>query len=545
MDAINPFAGALNTFDSVIIDSDPFIAQAGPDKPTTLWLRPLDSLTAVPIPGIRDAHHPFWSPDSQWIGFRAGGKLEKIAVSGGAPQTLCDAAGGGSTWNRDGIILFSSGGSLYRVPDAGGTPTLVLAPDKARHEAAFVYPQFLPDGQHFIFQVFTPGTQTNLIGAGSLDSKTVKRLAQAGSNALYAPPGYVFYLDQAALIARPFDAKALRFTGPAVPVAENVELPSGGIYGFFSVSPAGVLAYQTAAATAANEMTWFNRAGQKLGTVGQPDAHSTPALSPDGSGLAVAVGAMFRTDIWVYDLKRGTGSRLTSNTAGDANPVWSADGTRILFSSNRDGQYDIYQIAANGLGSTQPVFQSKDRVKYLDDLSADGRYAVYDTGGGITATALWAVPLLGDRKPFAFVQGGFTAGSAQFSPNGRYVAYNSNETGREEVYVRTFPQESGKWQISASGGAEPMWRRDGKELFYLSLDEKLMAVDVNTASSSFQAGIPKPLFQAQLVPLWYWRNIYAPSPDGQRFLMLVPAGESKLSPITVVVNWPTLLKKQR
>ena len=424
------------------------------------------------------------------------------------------------------------------MPDTGGAPALVAAPDAARKEAAFSSPQFLPDGRHFIVLVDTGGEY--FVGAGSLDSKTVEHLAQASNGALYAPPGYLFYLDRSTLMARPFDAKALRFTGPAVPIAQNVgELTNAG-YGYFSVSPAGVLAYQTTASTAPDEMTWFSRAGQKLGTVGQPDVSVTPALSPDGTKLAVGVGEEGKRDIWVYDLKRGTGSRLTFNAADNTNPVWSADGSRIVFSSNHDGQYDIYQQAANGLGSTEPVLQSKDRAKYLNDLSADGRYAIYDTGND---SQLWALPLFGEQKPFAFVQGSFKAGSAQFSPNGRFVAYQSNETGRNEIYVQTFPEHTGKWQISASGGTEPMWSRNGKELFYLTPDEKLMSVTVNTGSATLQAGIPQPLFQTQLIPLWYWRNIYLPSPDGQRFLMLAPAAQTKPEPITVVVNWPALLRK--
>jgi Tol biopolymer transport system component len=224
--------------------------------------------------------------------------------------------------------------------------------------------------------------------------------------------------------------------------------------------------------------------------------------------------------------------------------VWSADGKQILFSSNRAGRYDIYQQAADGVGNAAVVIQSNDQAKYLNDLTTDGRYAIFDKGGASNGTALWTLPLFGDRKPSAFIdRAGFRAVSAQFSPNGRFVAYASNETGRYEIYVQTFPQQTGKWQISASGGTDPMWRRDGKELFFLSLDEKLMAVDVNTNAGTFQAGIPKELFQAQSIPPWYWRNIYVPSADGQRFMMVAPAIDAKPAPITVVVNWTAMMKK--
>ncbi|MFZ0336724.1 MAG: hypothetical protein WAL45_01735, partial [Terracidiphilus sp.] len=518
-----------------------FVAQAGMDKPRVLWLRPLGSLTAQPIPGTEGAILPFWSPDSRQIGFWANEKLEKVSVSGGLPQMLGDSNYPGGSWNRDGVILFLNHDSIYRMPDTGGTPALVLAPDLSNHPVKYRFPQFLPDGRHFIFRVMAGISEQHFIGVGSLDSKAVEHLAQEDSNALYAPPGYLFYLDHRTLMARPFNAKTLRFTGPEVAVAQNVGELQGSDEGFFSVSPAGVLAYQTGQGIATtSQMTWFSRTGQKLGTLGPPDIYAAPALSPDGGQVAVELGPHGSSNIWVYDLKRGTGSRLTFDPAGDLNPVWSPDGKRVLFSSNREGQYDIYQLAADGLGSTQPVFQSKDQNKELDDLSADGRYLVYDTGAD--HIGLRGLPLFGDRKPFIFVQSSPHDGCAAFSPNGHYVAYTSDETGRAEVYVQTFPQPNGKWQISASGGTEPMWRRDGKELFFLTLEQKLMVVDVNTASPGFQAGIPKPLFQAQLIPLWLWRNIYVPTPDGQRFLMLTPAGDAKPEPITVVVNWPALLK---
>jgi len=520
-----------------------FIAQSGgSEKPPVLWLRPLDRVTAQAIPGTEGAEVPFWSPDSQQIGFQANGKLEKIAAIGGTPLTLCDEDLPGGSWNKDGVILYANHNSIYTVPDTGGEPTLVATPDAA-HGEIFQLPQFLPDGRHFIVQVRTGTAGADYIATGSLDSKTVERLTSATTNALYAPPGYLFYMDQSTLMARPFNAKTLGFTGGAVPVAENVGMYASVSYGYFAVSPAGMLAYETVPAVSTNQMTWFNRTGQKLGVVGQPDVYATPALSPDGSRLAVAVGVLTKHNIWVYDLKRGTGSRLTISTADDLNPVWSADGKQIMFSSNRAGQYDIYEQAADGLGGADPVLQAKSQARYLNDLTTDGRYAIFDNGGASSETALWALPLFGDHKPLPFVGGGLYASSAQFSPNGGYVAYRSSETGRNEIYIQTFPQQTGKWQISASGGTEPMWRRDGKELYFLSPDQKLMAVDINTNTGALQAGIPKELFQAQSIPPWYWKNIYVPSADGQRFLMLAPANDAKAAPITVVVNWAAMLKK--
>jgi eukaryotic-like serine/threonine-protein kinase len=519
-----------------------FVAKPDPSKPQVLWLRALDTLVAQQIPGTDGASDPFWSPDGQQLGFEAGGKLEKIALPGGTPQTVCDANGfAGATWNRDGVILFSSsGGTLFRVSDTGGAPTLVLSPDPSRRETSDMYPQFLPDGRHFIFQALTTNV-TNFVEAGSLDSKTVERLAPVESQVAFALPGYLFYENGRTLMARPFNARALSFTGPEVPIAQNIGITPFSRYAYFSVSPSGVLAYGSATAGLVNQIIWFNRAGEKLGTVGQTAVHTAPALSPDGTRFAVAEGEFGKRDIWIYDLKRGTASRLTFGPADNTNTTWSPDGTRIVFSSNQDGQYDIYQKAANGLGGSQPVFQSPGQAKHLDDLSADGRYAIYDAVGEVAE--LWGLPLFGDRKPFPFVRGNFFAASAGFSPNGRYVAYMSGETGNFEVYVQTFPQQTDKWQISAAGGLQPIWGRDGKELFYLALDGKLMEVDVNTNAATFQAGIPKPLFQTQLATTYQGRNMYVVSPDGQRFLVLVPVSGTEALPITVIANWPALLKK--
>ncbi len=519
-----------------------FVAVGQTGASAELWVRSLDSLAADGFQGTGGIFAPFWSPDGQYIGFfTLDGKLEKVPVSGGTPQVLCDIHGAfGGTWNRDGVILFSSDSKLYRVSDAGGAPTLVAAPDAGRQELAYYFPQFLPDGRHFLLRVFV-GVTTGYIAAGSLDSPKTVRLFESVSNALYAPPGYLFYDNQGTLVAQPFDASGLKFTGPAVPVGTGVGLTAGFGYGYFSVSQSGVLAFQTTPGGVTSQMTWYNRNGEKLGTVGQAGLYTSSALSPDGTRIAVGVGELGARDIWVYDLKRGTESRLTFSSIDNHNPLWSADGNRIIFSSTRVGERNIYEQPANGLGNVEPVYESKDQAKAVDDLAPDGRYAIYDTAGG-DSTELWGLPLTGERKPFPFVQGSFAAREARFSPNGRYVAYASTESGRYEIYVQTFPEHLGKWQISTAGGTEPAWRRDGKELFYLSADGKMMAVEVNTESANFQAGIPKPLFQAQLVEGLLWRNRYVVSADGQRFLILAPTGETASNPITVVVNWPVDLK---
>ena len=534
-----------------------FVQSAVPRKPFVLWVRSLDSLSAESIPGSEGAYLPFWSPDSRYIGFftdeSKNSKLVKVAVSGGPPQVLCDAYDGdGGTWSRDGVILFSNNQKLYRVSEVGGTPTLVAAPDAARADAYYGYPQFLPDGRHFLFYLVTAtahrGYDRPFIASGSLDSTSTVPLFESLSNALYAPPGYLFYVAHGgALMAQSFDADRLHFTGQPVPISTGVGLSqSEDLYGlgYFSLSQGGVLAYQIAPVGIASQMTWYNRNGAKLGTIAGPGLYLTPSLSPDETRIAVAAGESGAEDIWVYDIKRGTESRLPFASGGTVNPAWSHDGKDILFSSLREGHADIYKRPANGLGDVERISDSEDPPKALNDISPDGRYAIYDTAGSVDLTELWVLPLLGHGKPFPFVRGsGSGAREARFSPEGRYVAYASHESGRYEIYVQTFPEHVGKWQISTSGGVEPSWRTDGKELFYLNPDDELMSVKTNTVAGPFQLGIPQPLFQAQLVQGLLWRNRYVVSADGQQFLMLSPTNNGT-NPITVVLNWPALLERK-
>jgi Tol biopolymer transport system component len=526
------------------------IERAGKTK-SGLWVRALDSLAAESLPGVEGAHLPFWSPDSRYIGFfTEDGKLAKVPISGGPPQVLCDVhSGGGGTWNRDGVILFADDDKLYRVPEVGGTPTPVADAAEAGQKSFYFFPQFLPDQRHFLFFLITGTTHRgygrSFVAAGSVDSTKTERLFESLSQALYAPPGYLLYVTQGTLVAQAFDADRLRSTGQPVPIGTGVGLSRAWNYGlgYFSLSQNGVLAYQTGPSGPISQMTWYDRKGETLGTIAEPAVRLTPALSHDETKIAVPTGEIGGSDIWVYDLKRGAESRLTVNASDNFNPVWSPDGKNVMYSSWRSGHLDIYQQAANGLGNAEPISGSEDPPKALNDVSPDGRYAIYDTAGSTELTELWVLSLVGERKLFPFVQGnGFGAREAQFSPDGRYVAYASHESGKYEIYVQSFPQHLGKWQISTSGGEEPAWRRDGKELFYLTPEDKLMAVEVHTVAGQFQAEIPKPLFQAQLVQGLLWRNRYVVSANGQQFLMLSPVRNSEGNPITVVLNWPVLLE---
>jgi Tol biopolymer transport system component len=512
------------------------------DGKKQLWIRSFSELAAKALQGTEGAEWPFWSPDSRYLGFYAEGKLKKVAGSGGPVQTLCDASAGGGAWNRDGVIVFTNQHILYRVSEGGGAPTMVVKPD-AVHQELDYFPQFLPDGRHFLFCAIRTDVPKGSTEVGSLGSKEIKFLLRSvDSTALYAPPGYLLYLQDGVLMARRFDVKRLDFTADAVSIAEDVGSNPLYPYLYSSVSSNGVLAYQTPAISATNQLFWFSRKGAKLESVGEAGVYSNPAISPDGARLAVGLlGSGTRTqDIWVYDLRRGTGSPLTFDPANSLDAAWSPDGKHIMFTSEHKGIRGIYQKSADGLGNTELAFANKVQVGSIDDWSPDSRYALYEDAA--TRTNLWVLPLFGQRKPFAFVQGEFNTLAGQFSPNGRYVAYTSDESGRPEVYVQTFPEHLGKWQVSTSGGTEPMWRPDGNELFYLKPDDTLVSVNVKTSGGEFQAGIPKPLFQVKLIT-GRGRNRYVVSPDGQRFLMIVATGEANPSPITVVVNWPALLKK--
>jgi Tol biopolymer transport system component len=505
-----------------------------------LWLRPLDNVAAHLLPGTDGALSPFWSPDSRYLGFFASGGLRKIDVAGGPPQALTEAlAGVGSgSWSRDGVIIFSPsfGGALWKISQSGGAPTQLTTLDRARGEFAQVNPSFLPDGRHFLYlAVRSAGSSTDRwVCTGSLDSNGTNCLLQADSRAVYVPPGYLLYLRAGTLLAQPFDAGRLLITGDAVPIANSVQA--------VSVSANGMLAY-TAGTSRDTELQWFDRSGKNLGTVGQPADYSSPALSPDGTRVAVGIqgaGAGAR-NLWIFDLKRGTPSRFTFDPVDEFNPLWSRDGSQILFTSAQQGARDVYQKSADGVGDSEAVFASKDQQKNVDDWSLDGRYVAYNTTAA--PSSLWILPLFGDRNPFPFVQSTYDARQARFSPNGRYVAYASQETGDYEIYVQTFPEHGGKWQVSNGGGRDPEWRRDGKELYFIS-GGKLMAVDVNIAGPQFEAAIPKSLFE---VPFGGGTAInpnalYRVTADGQRFLAVTASGQQGPSPITVVLNWLADLK---
>jgi len=522
---------------------------AGVDGKDLLWVRDLDSLAARPLPGTDGAIEPFWSPDSRFIGFFAGGKLKKIDVAGGPAVSLCDVAGQGygGSWSKNDVVVFSPNnfGGLFRVPAAGGSATPLTTSDQASGEITHRLPWFLPDGHHFLYTA----TDFNKAAAyvADLDSKTRRELSNVASNAVYVAPGYLLFVRERTLMAQHFDADKAQATGDAVPVAEQVDV-SGGVTGQaqFSASQNGVLTYVSGGAGGNVQLTWFDRSGKVLGTVGPPGDLQWPEISPDGSTVVVDrrdPGTGF-PDLWLHDLARGTASRLTFNSKANEYPIWSPDGSHIVFSSSRDGGLNLYQKAVSG-NAKEEALDKAPLLKKPVDWSRDGRYIIEEIiGASKTGFDIWVLPLFGDRKPFPYVQTEFVERWAKLSPNGQWLAYRSNETLRNEVYVQTFPTPGGKWQVSTNGGDRPVWSRDGKELFFIAADQKLMAVEIKgdtvKGGAKFEAGVPKPLFDTRLLGnAFTWFDV---SKDG-RFLIPTPTELSANAPMTVVVNWTAGLKK--
>jgi eukaryotic-like serine/threonine-protein kinase len=511
------------------------------DGKAVLWVRPLDSLQAQALAGTDDASYPFWSPDSRNVGFFAGGKLKKIEASGGPPLTLCDAPlPRGGSWSQADVILFAPNlnAPLFLVSASGGTATPVTSPDPAKGEVTHRWPQFLPDGRHFLYLAGSPyglkETPMNSVVIGSLDSKEKKLLMHTHSGAMYGS-GHILFLRQNTLMAQPFDAKRLEFTGEAFPVADPVREEETTIRSYFSVSQNGLLAYLEGAGEGDRELVWVDRGGKKIGGVPGKDVYLGPRISPDGKKVAYVRGAS-GFDIWSYDFARGVKTSLTFGSgSGQSNlfPIWSPDGQRIAYTSVRGGKFGFYQKAADGSGSEEVLLESTDYVKYLSDWSPDGKFLAYqDNHQGVAST--FVLSLSGERNPRPFLQSPFTMVRSSFSPDGRWLAYCSNESGDLKVYVVPFPGPGGKWQVSSGGGDYPRWRGDGKELFYLSLDNKMMAAEVKASGSSFAIGAVRQLFEIRV----YRSQVgaYDVTADGQRFILAYEPGQPNES-ITLVENW--------
>ncbi|MFQ5702304.1 MAG: protein kinase, partial [Acidobacteriota bacterium] len=461
----------------------------------SLWVRSISEETSRPLPGTSGATRPFWAPDNRHIGFFAAGKLKKVDAFGGPALTLSDApdARGGS-WGKDDVIVFAPGSThpLRKVSAAGGESTPVTRLDESLQEETHRYPQFLPDGRHFLYLARSPGTEgpSTVIYVGSLDSEERLPVLQGTSHAQYAS-GHLLFVREKTLMAQPFDPGSLEVVGDAVPVAENVQYDALFNHAVFSASASGVLAYQMGAARNDSQLLWFDREGRQTGKVGEVASHFFPRISPDGKRIAVSIVDPETTnwDGWVYDLARGIRTRFTFSASIDGVTLWSPDGASIAFASSRQGKFDIFRKSSTGSGGEELLIAS-DVNKFPHSWSPDGRYIAFiqSDPGTDTKNDIWVLPVDGKEKPRAFLQSKYNENSPRFSPDGRWMAYTSDESGRNEVYVTPFPAADGKWQVSSGGGTAPKWGSGGREIFYLSPDNTLMTVTVAAAAGSFQVG---------------------------------------------------------
>ena len=506
-----------------------------------IYLRALDSLEAKPLVGTEGANTPFFSPDGQSLGFIASGYLKRISVSGGATQTLGNApVPGGATWGSNGTIIFvpSSAYILEQIPDGGGTPQVLS--HFLQGEAGHLWPEFLPGGKAVLF-VSAAGLANSRIIAQSLSSGERHELA-AGTAPHYAPTGHLVYAQGGTLMAAPFDQQRLQITGRAVPVAEGImQIGSGG--GFqYALSGTGSLVYVPGGTLAEERLVWVSRNGTEQALAAPPRSYITPRISPDGRRVAMTIVEQGNgNQVWLYDFGRDTLTRLTFGGGLSQTPAWTPDGKRIAFTSSKEGPPNIFWQPADGSGGMERLTTSQD-TEVPRSFSPDGQLLAFMELSPTNGYDI-SVLRLTDRKVQPFLQTPINESVPIFSPDGHWLAYISDESGRFEVYVQPFPGPGGKYQISTDGGTEPVWNANGKELFYRS-GEKMMAVDITT-QPGFSVGKPKMLFQGPYVPTPFTFPNYDVSPDGQRFLMLKSSEQAaSLTQIVVVQNWFEELKQK-
>ena len=507
-----------------------------PDGKSQLWVRPLDSLEARLLPGTDDPLEPFWSPDSHSIAFGSQGKLKRVELAGGNPQTLCDASRmTGGAWSPRGIIVFGADytSGLFQVPATGGEPRPVTKLDEARADSSDANPNFLPDGNHFIYRI-NVGALPKGIWVGSLDSPEVKQvLPDENANAIYAAPGWLLSLRNRIIMAQVFDAGSLQLKGESMPVITYPTNSTGGATRF-SVSANGTLVWQSNWERE-YQLLWFDREGKQVGAVGEPvkvTVGQEPRLSSDGKRIAMTPDRR----LWVIDVARGVPVRLTSFFA--QMPVWSPDGSHVAVAGIPDGSLaGIYLKDANGVGEAGLLLKG---TGYTSSWSKDGRFMFFVRHGEKTQSDIWVLPLFGDRKEYPLLNSTFDEVTPEISPDGRWLAYRSDESGSAEIYVRSFTADGkvgpDKRRISTNGGTQPEWRPDGQELFYLGNDLQMMSVGVKTRGTEFEYSAPRALFKARML-MGRAAQEYAVTSDGQKFLIGTLIGEPTARPPTVILNW--------
>jgi Tol biopolymer transport system component len=515
---------------------------------SVLWLYEVGSREARSVANTDGASFPFWSPDGRSLGFFAEGKLKRLDIAGGPVQTLCDAPSGrGGSWSRDGVILFTPSGRIgdvvNRVPASGGIPQPLSVLDTSRSETSHRWPRFLPDGKHYLFMTFNVSalTDTDAIYVGSLDSNEKKFLTKATANAAYAAPGYLVFYREKTLFAQHFDLSRLELTGEAWPILTDIQYEPRIGRAAFSVFNDSVLLAQNGTGVSLSQLEWFDRSGKEAGAVGKPDVYANVNLVPNGKLVAVdkTDTGNQNSDVWIYDLQSQSTKRMTFDPAIDAMPVWSPAGTRVVFSSSRKQSFDLYLKNTDGAQEEGAIEATPAQEKYSSAWSRDGKFILYTRG-----TELWFLTVPEMRSQL-FLKAPSAMKNGQFSPDGKWVAYASDESGKWEIYVTSFPDAHGKWQVSNGGGDQPRWRGDGKELFYLAADGKMVAVPVKDGAN-FNSGAPAALFQANArQPVATSEQVvYDVTQDGQRFLINTYVKNGAVQPMTVVLNWDAEMKKK-
>ena len=516
-----------------------------------LWVRSLDSLESRPLSGTEQAFAPFWSPDSKWIAFfTTNGMLKKVEASGGPVETVCGAEfGRGGTWNQDGLIIFAPNVAqpLFQVPATGGTPVPITQLDASHEENTHRWPQFLPDGKHYLFFVRGEPSVTGLY-VGKVGSGERQKVLSISTNALYAPPGYLLFGRGDTLVAQPFDATNMRITGEPTVTAHDVSLIAAPNFLNFSVSQTGFLVYSSGAVEAGRQLVWYDRQGKLLGKLGSPEYSMWPQISPEGKRLAIRLltPPAGNYDIWVYDLARGVETRMSFSALTAYAPVWSPNGKQLVYahSSQQVPGDHMYLLNTDGTGREealeQPIIESL--ANHPSSWSPDGQVLLFDHQDKAGKFSIWALPLSGNRKPYTFVESHFNSQMGKFSPDGHWVAYVSSDSGAEEVYVAPFPGPGSRIQVSSGGGSQPRWRGDGQELFYLSPELKMMAAQVTAAAGDFRVGSVQTLFTFSAlggVPGY----LYDVTADGQKFIIAQDFQLTSTVPLTLVTNWFAELKQ--